>query len=173
MPRRVLAETRYLRFIEDDGWSYVERPNLTGVVTIVALTDAGALLFVEQPRRPVGRHTIELPAGLAGDVDAGEALMVSAARELIEETGYEAGRMQPLPLCATSPGMTTEMVSFFLATELKRVGPGGGVDGEEITVHEIPLDEAAGWLRRKGDEGLVVAAKAWAGLFFAMEHARR
>jgi ADP-ribose pyrophosphatase len=173
MPRRVLAETKYLRFVEDDGWSYVERPNLKGVVTIVALTDERKLLFVEQVRPPVGRPTIELPAGLAGDVDADEELAATARRELIEETGYDAGELVALPLCATSPGMTNEMVSFFLATKLRRVGDGGGVHGEEeITVHEVPLDEAPQWLRERAAAGLIVAAKAWAGLFFAVEHVR-
>ena len=57
-------ETRYLRLLERDGWSYVERPNLSGVVTIVAVTNAGDLLFVEQHRPPVAASTIELPAGL-------------------------------------------------------------------------------------------------------------
>lgn len=172
MPPRVLAETKYLRFVEDDGWSYVVRPNLKGVVTIVALTDDRKLLFVEQVRPPVGRATIELPAGLAGDVDADEALVETARRELVEETGYDAGEMRELPLCATSPGMTDEMVSFFLATKLRRVSAGGGIAGEEsIIVHEVALADAARWLRERSAAGLIVAAKAWAGLYFAWEHA--
>lgn len=173
MADRILHETKYLRLIDRDGWTFVDRPHIAGVVTIVAVTNDGKLLLVEQLRRPVGRQTIELPAGLAGDDEANrnEPLIEAARRELLEETGYRAGSLQALPVCATTPGMTDEMVSFFLATDLEAVQPGGGVEGENITVHTVPLAEVAGWLAKRSREGLVVAAKVYAGLFFAYAHA--
>ncbi len=67
MPDRVIAETKYLRFIDRDGWFFVERPNASGVAVIVAVTDEGRLLLVEQFRAALNQKVIELPAGLAGD----------------------------------------------------------------------------------------------------------
>ena len=65
--KRVLAEGRHLRFVERNGWEFVERKNVTGVAILVALTDEGRVLIVEQWREPVGARVLELPAGLAGD----------------------------------------------------------------------------------------------------------
>ena len=169
MADRILAQTRYLRFIDRDGWCFVERPHVTGVVTIVAVTDAGHLLLVEQVRPPLGRATIELPAGLVGDEPgmADEPLEAAARRELFEETGYEATTMELLSTCATSPGMTSELVSIFRARGLRKVAAGGGVAGEHIRVHEVPLGEAEGWLAARARAGTPVAVKVYAGLYWA------
>ncbi|MDX2022095.1 MAG: NUDIX hydrolase [Deltaproteobacteria bacterium] len=166
---KVLAETKFLRLVQRDGWSFVQRPNATGVVSIVALTDEGEIVFVEQFRKPLDAYTIELPAGLAGDEPGHEeeALAHSAARELEEETGFVAERVTHLIDCPTSAGMTDEVVSFFLATGLRRVGPGGGVENENITVHIVPLKDAHAFLLNCAATGKSVAAKAFAGLHFA------
>ena len=170
MADRVLATSKYLELVERDGWYFVHRPNIPGVVTIIALTPSEELVFVEQIRKPVGGPTIELPAGLAGDEDANEDLAEAARRELFEETGFWAGRVEPLPRCASSPGLTTELVSFFLATDLDRRGTGGGVGDENIHVHLVPLRDASSWLAERSAQGFLVAAKVYAGLFFAHEH---
>ena len=166
----VIAETKHLRMINRDGWTFVQRPNATGVVSIVALTDEDEIIFVEQLRKPVSARTIELPAGLAGDEPGHEheALAATAARELLEETGYEAGKITPLIECPTSPGMTDEVVSFFLATKLRKVSAGGGVAGEDIEVHLVPLAAAHAFLMASARAGKPVAAKALAGLHFAL-----
>jgi ADP-ribose pyrophosphatase len=168
MPDRVLAETRFLRLIDRDGWTFVERPQITGVVTMVAVTDEGRLLLVEQPRRPMGGATIELPAGLVGDEPgmADEGLAEAARRELLEETGYEATSMELVATCATSPGMTSELVSIFRARGLRKVAAGGGVAGEDIRVHEVPLTEVDAWLAARAAAGFTVAVKVYAGLHF-------
>jgi ADP-ribose pyrophosphatase len=165
----ILAETRFLRCIDRDGWSFVERPNATGVVALVAVTRDGRLVMVEQRRIPVGGAVIELPAGLVGDEPGrgGEVVEAAAERELIEETGYRAGSIELIARCATSPGVTSEIVSFFLATELEKVGPGGGTDDEQILVHEVPLPELRGWLRARESEGILISATLATGLFFA------
>jgi ADP-ribose pyrophosphatase len=169
MTDRIVADTPFLRCIDRDGWFFVERPNATGVVALVALTREGRLVLVEQPRVPVGGMVIELPAGLVGDEPGhgGEALESAAGRELVEETGYRAGRLELLARCATSPGMTSEVLTFYLATELDKVGPGGGTGDEQIRVHEVPLAELRTWLRRRESEGVVVSATLASGLFFA------
>src|SRR5215216_4963132 len=107
MPDRVVAETGFLRLIDRDGWFFVQRPNATGVAVIVAVTDEGRLLLVEQHRPALGGSVIELPAGLAGDQSehAQEALETAARRELLEETGYSCQQMQAVVTCASAPGL--------------------------------------------------------------------
>jgi ADP-ribose pyrophosphatase len=171
MPDRILAETRFLRMVDRDGWTFVERPNSKGVVTIIPLTAERGLLFVEQFRAPLARKVVEFPAGLMGDERGheNEDAVASARRELIEETGYEARHLELVASTATSPGMANELVHFVLAWDLVRVGQGGGVAGESIVVHQVPMAEAPAWLKQRERDGLVIAAKVYAGLFFAIE----
>jgi ADP-ribose pyrophosphatase len=160
-----------LRLIDRDGWTFVERPNSQGVVTIIPLTAERRLLLVEQFRAPLGRKVIEFPAGLMGDEPGheNEDPVASARRELIEETGYEARDLELVATTATSPGMANELVHFILAWNLVRVGAGGGIDSENIVVHEVPIADARAWLREQEGKGLVIAAKVFAGLYFANE----
>jgi ADP-ribose pyrophosphatase len=162
---RVLGRGRYLTLIDDDGWEYVTRPNVTGIVVIVAITDEGKLLLVEQWRPAVRNRVIELPAGLVGDVDAHEPLDVAARRELVEETGFAAREMVPIGIGPIAVGISDEMISFFHALALTRVGAGGGDATEEITVHEVPLAELRPFLAARAAEGLGVDPKIYAGLF--------
>ncbi|MBC7497382.1 MAG: NUDIX hydrolase, partial [Sphingomonadaceae bacterium] len=97
-----------------------------GAAVILATTDAGEIVLVEQLRRALGRHTIELPAGLIGD-DGDFDPAAAAARELAEETGFVAADWVNLGDFATSPGMSAEMFTLFRARGLTRTGPGGGV----------------------------------------------
>jgi ADP-ribose pyrophosphatase len=171
MADKILAETRFLRMVERAGWVFVERPNCQAVVTILPITPERRLLFVEQFRIPVGRNVIEFPAGLMGDEPGqeNEDPLVAARREMVEETGYEPRDLELVASNATSPGMAHELVHFVLAWNLVRVGPGGGVANEDITVHEVPLTEARNWLRTQEAKGLLIAAKVYAGLYFATE----
>lgn len=170
MPR-TLHETRYLRLVESEGWVYAERANATGVVVLVALTNEGELLLTEQFRRPVDRRVIELPAGLVGDeVGASDEEMSAAAhRELIEETGYRAARLRRVAHGPATAGLSSEILTFFLAEKLTLVGEGGGVEGEDIVVHRIPVAKAAAWLSRKQKSGTLVDPKVYAGLWFVRD----
>ena len=148
-------------------WEYVERTNAEGVsVVIVAATPERKLLFVEQTRVPLQGRTIEMPAGLVGDTDSGESLLLAAERELLEETGWRAGRIEHLMTGPSSAGMSTERMAFVRATALERVHAGGGDESEDILVHEIDVDEAPRWLAAKLAEGYEIDAKVWAGLYF-------
>src|SRR3546814_20061374 len=79
-----------------------------------------------------------MPAGLVGDDDASDTLESAARRELIEETGWDAARIDVLLVGPTTAGMSNERIAFARARDLPRVGDGGGVDDENITVHNIP-----------------------------------
>lgn len=156
---------RYLNLVERGSWEFVTRTNAHAVAVLVALTPGREIVLVEQYRRPVDARVIELPAGLVGDLDdPEEPLLEAAGRELIEETGYEAGHLELLMECPTSSGMTDEIISFVLARDLKRVGPGGGDDSEDIETHVVPLAEADRWLEMKRASGLLLDPKLFTAL---------
>lgn len=168
-PRRILAEGKYLRLVQQAGWEFAERNSASGAVVIVAVTDAGKLLLTEQFRIPVGKRVLELPAGLVGDTEGSqdEDWAEAAKRELEEETGYRCRRMTFLTGGPISAGFGNEMLSYYRAWGLSRVSAGGGIEGENIVVHEIPLDRVPAWLRKRELEGVLVDAKIFAGLYFA------
>jgi ADP-ribose pyrophosphatase len=168
-----LARGRHLQLVRRDGWEYVERTKATGIVVLVPVTDDGRIVLIEQFRPPVGRRCVELPAGLAGDVAGAESedLTEAAKRELVEETGYEPGRLKLLTVGPPSAGQSTEIVTVYLATELKRVGPGGGDGSEDIQLHEVKVATALAWLAKRAT-GRYVDPKVYAGLFFAERYLR-
>ncbi len=162
-----LCKGRYIDFMVRDTWEYTTRKNITGIVGIVPLTDDGKIILCEQYRPPLDKNVIELPAGLVGDEgDKNETLESAARRELMEETGYEAGEMKFLFEGATSPGVTDEILTFFLATNLKKTGAGGGVDSEDIIVHEIPVDGLFEWLEEQKAADKLVDMKVYSVLHY-------
>lgn len=169
--KQTIAEGRFLGLYERNGWEFAERPNADGVVGILALTSHQEVVLVQQYRHPVQASVIEIPAGLIGDEDAhrGEALEETARRELLEETGYRADSMQRLLAGPTSPGMTPEITHLFLATGLTKEHEGGGVEGEDITVHHVPLVELRSWLEQRQSEGFLIDSKIHASLWLAQQ----
>jgi ADP-ribose pyrophosphatase len=172
--RTILAEGRHLRLVREGHWEYADRTKASAAVVLVAMTAQGKLLLTEQYRIPVACRVIELPAGLAGDVagEEHEDLAAAAQRELIEETGYRAGRLTQLTIGPPTAGLASELVAFFFCAELTKVGAGGGVEHEEIEVHEVALDEAADWLAAQGRRGRLIDPKVYAGLYFAERQSR-
>lgn len=165
----VLGEGKYFTFLRKGQWEYIQPKNFTGVVLIVPITDDGKIVLVEQYRVPMGAKVIEIPAGLIGDQAhlAGEDHVRGALRELHEETGYEAERMELLTCGAQSAGSNAVMLSVFKATGLRKTGPGGGDHTEDIVVHEVPLSEVRSWLERRRAAGNVIDLKVYAGLYLA------
>ena len=156
----------YLRMCRRDGWEYAERTNASAAVIIVAVTPENKLVLVEQFRIPVNKTSIEMPAGLVGDLDDGESVETAAVRELEEETGWRAARIEYLMTGPSSSGMSNEQVAFVRAHNLVRVGSGGGDASESIIVHEVAVDEAAAWLDARRREGYSIDPKLYAGLYF-------
>lgn len=167
-PLETLAAGKYLKLVKQGHWEWASRVQASGAVCIVAVTDDRKIIFVEQYRPPVGCNVIELPAGLAGDIaeEADEKLEAAARRELLEETGYLADNWQQLGTHPSSPGMSDETTTFFIADDLRKESAGGGVDSEKILVHKIELDQIDSWLKSQTDAGKLVDTKTYAGLYF-------
>lgn len=163
--RNILYEGKFLRLIKEGRWEYADRVNADGAVMVVAVTTDRKLILVEEYRYPLHAFTLGLPAGIAGDMGE-ESKRECACRELREEAGYEAERMVYLCDGPSSPGMATEVISFFRAEGLTRVSAGGGVDNERIIVHEIPLGEVHDWLFEQMAQGKAVDPKIFTGLYF-------
>lgn len=162
----VLFETRWLRLMRRGHWDYVVRPHSDRCVGVLAIDEEDRILLVEQFRIPLQKYTIEIPAGIVGDEDEyrDESLAATAARELLEETGYRAAAMEPLMATPTSAGMTSEFIHLFHAKGLTLESAGGGTEQESITVHRVRVDDLSGWLNDRMAEGKVVDFKIHAAL---------
>jgi ADP-ribose pyrophosphatase len=161
-----LFQTPWLGLFRIGTWDFVRRPHSDACVGILAITDEQEIVLVEQFRIPMGKRVIEVPAGIVGDEaeHAHQSPIEVAHRELIEETGFHAASIVPLIDSPTSAGLTSEIVHLFHATGLTRVADGGGVSGENITTHLVPLANLRPWLAAKRAEGLLVDFKIHAAL---------
>jgi len=150
-PEEIMWAGRYVVAKKKGRWEYVSRARNIRAAVILAITEIGEVVLVEQFRVPLGRACIELPAGLIGDDDStpDEPAEAAAARELEEETGYRPGRMETIGEFWSSPGMVTESFTLLRAYDLERVSEGGGTEHENITVHHVPLGELEHFLARR------------------------
>jgi len=150
-PEQIVWQGRFVVAKVRGKWEYVSRARGMRAAVILAVDEDDHVLLVEQYRVPIGRTCIELPAGLVGDDDSrpDELATEAARRELEEETGYRAARMEVIGEFHSSPGMVSESFTLVRAHGLEKVGPGGGTDSENITVHRVPLagieQAIAGW----------------------------
>lgn len=173
--RTVLGKGKFLRLVRDGKWEIAERINARGVVAVIAVTDDREYILTEQFRPAVGRLVIDLPAGLSGDIKGqkNEDHAVSANRELVEETGFSAGSLRHLADCPSSPGLTSEVVAYYLADELTRVSTGGGIESEQIQVQTPKLRTIKKWLAEQVAAGKLIDPKVYAGLYFISAYAKR
>ena len=149
---------KHLEAVDDGGWEFVRRRGDLAAVMIVA-TDADHLLLIEQHRPPAGGPVLELPAGLIGDDGGDESAATAAARELEEETGWRAERIEVGGTYVSSPGLTSERFTVVRATGLSRVGEGGGVGSERITVHRVAVANVAAFVAARRAAGVAIDAK--------------
>ena len=159
----IVWQGRFLSAVREGTWEYAARNGGVSAAVIVAVHE-GDLILVEQMRIPIERRCLELPAGLVGDEEAGEAIADAARRELEEETGFLAERVELLGDFQSSPGMTSEDFTLVRATGLTRTGPGGGEANEDIAVHLVPLGELTTFVVAKRAAGVAIDAKLLAVL---------
>ncbi|MFN2101227.1 NUDIX hydrolase [Altererythrobacter sp. MF3-039] len=154
-PEEIVWQGKFVTAKRRGRWEYVSRSRGIKAAVILAVED-GHVLLVEQYRVPLGKSCIELPAGLIGDIDESEKTdpLSAAGRELEEETGYRAGRLEDCGEFYSSPGMVSESFTLVRARLLEKVGEGGGVHGENITVHRVALSELEGFIASKRAEGV-------------------
>lgn len=160
-PVETMWEGRFITAKKKGRWEYVGRARGIRAAVILAIDPEDHVILVDQYRVPLGKRCIELPAGLVGDDDdkADEHAATAAARELEEETGYHASRIENLGEFYSSPGMVSESFTLFRAHDLVKVGEGGGVDSEDIVVHRVPLSGLAQALEKWRGEGYAIDVK--------------
>jgi len=158
-PVKTAWEGKWVSVKTQGRWEYVTRTRGVRAVVIVAIEEDDHVLLIDQYRVPLGQRCLELPAGLVGDDHADEAAENAAVRELEEETGYTAERVENLGEYHSSPGLVSEGFMLMRAYGLSKIGVGGGVDGEDIVVHRVPLAEVPAFVAAKRAEGMAVDVK--------------
>jgi len=134
-------------------------------VAMVPLTDGGEVILVRQFRLPTGRVLLEIPAGV---IDPGEDPAEAAQRELAEEIGCHAGRLERLLSVYLAPGYSTELIHIFLAANLVKEDRQADED-EIIATERLPLSEA----RRLVLAGEIQDAKTAVGILAASAQGRK
>ncbi|MDQ2879300.1 MAG: NUDIX hydrolase [Pseudomonadota bacterium] len=157
-PEETVWQGRFIAARKRGRWEYVGRTRGIGAAVILAI-DGDHVILVEQYRVPLGRRCLELPAGLVGDEDAGESVETAAARELEEETGYRAARIESLGEFNSSPGLVTEGFTLVRASGLERIAEGGGSADENIAVHRVPLRDLPAFVAAKRTQGVAIDVK--------------
>lgn len=159
LPEETRWEGKFIVAKTRGRWEYVGRSRGIRAAAIIAIDeDADGtrnVILVSQYRVPLGRFCLEIPAGLVGDDDGaeGEHACDAASRELEEETGYKAGKMEVLGEFFSSPGMVSECFTLLRATGLTKVSEGGGLPGENITVHRVALSYLSDFVAKWREEG--------------------
>jgi len=157
-PVEVMWEGKFVRALRRGKWEYASRARDIGAVVILAEYE-GKVILVEQPRVAPDCRCVELPAGLVGDKDPSATIEGTAIKELEEETGFTADRVERLGDFYASPGMLSESFTIVRAHGVRRIGEGGGDEHEDIKVHLVPRAEIPNFLEQKRAEGLGMDAK--------------
>jgi ADP-ribose pyrophosphatase len=157
-PAEVMWAGKFVRAIKRDKWEYASRANDISAVVILAEHE-GKVILVDQPRVPLDCRCVELPAGLVGDEDPNATVESTAIKELVEETGYTAERVERLGEFHASPGMLSESFTLVRAHGVRRIGEGGGDDNEDINVHLVARADIPNFLEQKRAEGFAIDVK--------------
>lgn len=168
--KKIIHNGKYLNVVEQDGWEYIERKNPAGAVVIVpALLIDGVknLILIKEYRVPLQKINVSCPAGLIGDVVEGEDLQNAAHRELLEETGFVAGRLRYLTEGTPSSGITNELLTFYLADALVKITDTPTGDGtEKIEIVVVPVVDIVQWSRDMMAKGYSIDPKIFMAAYF-------
>lgn len=151
-------EGKYVRALRRGKWEFAGRTNDIRAVVILAEHE-GKVILIDQPRVPLGARCVELPAGLIGDEDPEATVETTAIKELEEETGFTAERVERLGDFYASPGMLSESFTLVRVHGVRRIGQGGGDDNEDINVHLVARGDIPNFLEQKRAEGFAVDVK--------------
>jgi len=157
-PVEVMCEGKFVRALKRGKWEYASRANEIRAVVILAEHD-GKTILIDQPRVPLGARCVELPAGLVGDVDPDATVEGTAVKELEEETGFTAERVEVLGEFYSSPGMLSEGFTLVRAHGVRRIGEGGGDEHEDIVIHLVARADIPNFLEQKRAEGFGIDVK--------------
>jgi ADP-ribose pyrophosphatase len=157
-PPELMWEGKFVRAFKRGKWEYASRANDINAVVILAEVD-GRMILIDQPRVPSDCRCIELPAGLVGDLDPNATVEGTAIKELEEETGYTADRVERLGEFLASPGMLSESFTLVRMHGVRKIGDGGGDDSEDINVHLVARQDIPNFVELKRAEGFGVDVK--------------
>ena len=154
----VMWAGKFVRVIKQGQWEYASRTRNVRAVVILA-EDDGKVILVDQHRVPIGGRCIELPAGLVGDEDENATVEDTAVKELEEETGYTAERIERLGDFHSSPGMVAEGFTLVRAHGVKQVSAGGGTADEDINVHRVARADIPAFIADMRAKGFAIDVK--------------
>src|SRR5881227_342712 len=157
-PVETMWEGKFVRAMRRGKWEYASRTNDINAVVILAEYEGKAIL-IDQPRVAPDCRCVELPAGLVGDVDRNATVEATAIKELEEETGFTAERIERLGDFYASPGMLSESFTLVRAHGVRKIGEGGGDESEDINVHLVARADIPNFLEQKRAEGFGMDVK--------------
>ena len=157
-PVETMCEGRFVRLRKRGKWEYASRARDISAVVILAEYD-GKVVLIDQPRVALGARCVELPAGLVGDEDPDATVEGTAVKELEEETGFTADRIEVIGQFFSSPGIVAEGFTLVRAHGLRRIGDGGGNEHEDIEVHFVARADIPAFVERKRAEGHAIDVK--------------
>ena len=157
-PPELMWEGKFVRAFRRGKWEYASRARDIRAVVILAEHE-GKVILVSQPRVAPDCHCVELPAGLVGDHDPDATIEGTAVKELEEETGFTADRVERLGDFYSSPGMLAEGFTLVRASGVRKIGQGGGDENEDIAVHLVARSDIPNFLEQKRAEGFGIDAK--------------
>ena len=157
-PPETMCEGKFVRLLKRGKWEYASRAGDITAVVILAEFE-GKVILVDQPRVAPDCRCVELPAGLVGDDDPNATVETAAIKELEEETGFTAERIERLGEFYASPGMLSESFTLVCAHGVRRIGEGGGDDNEDINVHLVARDQISDFIEQKRAEGFGIDVK--------------
>jgi ADP-ribose pyrophosphatase len=157
-PPETMWAGKFVRAMRRGKWEYASRVGDINAVVILAEYE-GKVILVDQPRAAPDCRCVELPAGLVGDEDPNATIEATAIKELEEETGFTADRVERLGDFYGSPGILAEGFTLVRAHGVRKIGDGGGDDDEDINVHLVARADIPNFIEQKRAEGFGIDVK--------------